>query len=288
MNILVVGGIFREVLNGDTSPRLRYGGSGLTASVTAARLGAQVALASYVGGEDEEAVRAELQFAGVDDSAVLAVPGTSGTFVFPTRQDRNRPWPMYRPAESLPCEVPKVPKADIVVAFGIPDCDPVSLGWLGAGRNYETVIWDRQGWLSRAQDAKAILKVSAGRRIYLANELEAIEDASAKSLSDALLTQPPSDFDVAVIKRGDVGVVVVEAEGNAPSPTIVPAFSVRASSTIGTGDVFAGALAARLALGEPVVTAAAYGCAAAAVSLRTNHNLLTSEAYKQVCTLMAV
>ena len=54
MDVLVVGGVFREVLKADTAPRLRYGGSGLTASVAAARFGARVALASYVGSEDEQ------------------------------------------------------------------------------------------------------------------------------------------------------------------------------------------------------------------------------------------
>ena len=288
MNILVVGGIFREVLNGDTSPRLRYGGSGLTASIAAARFGARVALASYVGSEDEEVVRSELEIAGVDDSAVLSVPGASGTWVFPTKQDWSRPWPMYRPAESLPDEVPKIPRADIVVVFGIPDCDPLEIGWLAEGWNYTTVIWDRQGWLSRARGPEAVLNVAAARRIYLANELEAIEEAGVGSLYDALLLQPPHGFDVAVVKRGDIGVVVVEGKKGDSRTTIVPAFSAHATSTIGTGDVFAGAFSACLASGEPVVTAAKYGCAAAAISLRSNQNLLTSEAYLQACALLSV
>ena len=130
MDVLVIGGIFREILDGDTDPRRRYGGSGLTASVAAARFGARVALASYVGAEDEETVRSELQLAGVDHSAVLSVVGASGTFVFPTLDDPKRPWPMYRPAEAFPKELPQIPEADIVVVFGIPDCDPVALGWL--------------------------------------------------------------------------------------------------------------------------------------------------------------
>ena len=287
MNVLVVGGIFREVLDADTSARPRYGGSGLTASVAAARFGARVALASYVGAEDEAAVRAELQLAGVDDRAVLSVPGASGTFTFPTHEDQKRPWPMYRPAESLPHEVPQIPRADIVVAFGIPDCDPVRLGWLGAGGKYATVIWDRQGWLSRARDAGAILQIEASRRIYVANELEMIQDARVDTLSEALLVQPPCGFDVAVVKRGDAGVIVVEAGKGNRSPAIVPAFSVGASSTIGTGDVFAGAFAAFLACGEPAAVAAKWGCAAAAISLRANQHLLTGEAYAQARELIS-
>ena len=287
MNVLVVGGIFREVLDADTSPRLRYGGSGLTASVAAARFGARVALASYVGAEDEEAVRAELQLAGVDDRAVLSVPGASGIFAFPTHEDQKRAWPMYRPAESLPHEVPQVPRADIVVAFGIPDCDPVRLGWLEAAGNYATVVWDRQGWLSRARDARAILQIEARRRIYVANELEMIQDARVDSLCEALSDQPPYGFDVAVVKRGDAGVIVVDAERGNGSPTVIPAFSVSASSTIGSGDVFAGAFAAFLASSESAVTAAKWGCAAAAISLRANQHLLTGEAYAQARELIS-
>ena len=53
MDVLVVGGIFREVFDADTKPSMRYGGSGLTASVAAARFGVETALASYVGTDDE-------------------------------------------------------------------------------------------------------------------------------------------------------------------------------------------------------------------------------------------
>ena len=281
MSVLVVGGIFREVLDADTSPRLRYGGSGLTASVAAARFGARVALASYVGAEDEEAVRAELRLAGVDDRAVLSVPGASGVFAFPTHEDQKRPWPMYRPAESLPLDRPHIPRADVVVAFGIPDFDPVGSGWLEADGNYATAIWDRQGWLSRARDAGAMLQIEASMRIYLANELEVIQDARVDSLCEAISDQPPYGFDIAVVKRGDAGVIVVDAGQGIGNLAVVPAFSVSASSTVGSGDVFAGAFAAFLASGESAATAAKWGCAAAAIALRANKNLLTDEAYAQ-------
>ena len=225
--------------------------------------------------------------AGVDDSAVLSVPGASGTFVFPTHADQKRPWPMYRPAESLPQELPQIPRADIVVAFGIPDCDPVQLGWLDTGENYQTVIWDRQGWLSRARDTSAILQVKAQRRICIANEPEAIEDARANSLSEALMDQPPCGFDVSVVKRGDTGVIVVEAQNDITLQTNVRSFPVRTSSTIGSGDIFAGVFAAYLASGEPAEKAAKWGCAAVATSLRSGQHLLTSGSYWQAHELIS-
>ena len=287
MNVLVIGGIFREVLEADTVPRLRYGGSGLTASVASARFGARVALVSYVGAEDEDAVRAELRLAGVDDRGVLSVAGASGTFAFPARYDHERPWPLYRPAEALPEKLPQVPEADVVLVFGIPDCDPVDLGWLDKGKSYGTVIWDRQGWLSRARDAGAIVQIEAHRRIYIANELEAIEDARVDSFDKALLEQPPRGFDAAVVKRGSSGITVIERAEGAKSQVIVPAYPVLTNSTIGSGDVFAGAFAARLASGDPIDAAAKWGCAAAAVSLQADQNLLAAESYAQACDLLS-
>ena len=286
MDVLVVGGIFREVLNADTEPRRRYGGSGLTSSVAAARFGARVALASYVGADDEEAVRAELEIAGVDGRAVLSVPGTCGTFVFPTLEQERQIGPMYRPAEAQPCEAPQIPASEIVVVFGIPDYDPVKMGWLSRSERSETVIWDRQGWLSRARDAREILGLNALRRIYVANEEEAIEDAQAGSFDEAMAVQPARGFDVAVVKRGESGVVVVERGLDEVGFTTVPSFRVNARSTVGSGDVFAGAFAARLAYGESVVAAAKWGCAAAAVALRADQNLLPAEAYAQASELL--
>ena len=286
MDVLVIGGVFREVLDADTAPRPRYGGSGLTASVAAARFGARVALASYVGSEDEAAVRTELAVADVDDHAVVTLGGACGTFLFPTK-DHERPWPMYRPAEQVPSHVPELPQAGIVVVFGIPDCDLVEMGWLGSGNGDATIVWDRQGWLSRARDSKAVVGLRARTRVYLANESEAIEDAGVGSFAEALGGQPPRGFDTAFLKRGDAGVVVVERAGEDTTRTHVPSFPIRATSTVGSGDIFAGVLAAQLSRGEPPASAARWACAAAAVALRGEQNLLSSDAYSQAQDLIS-
>lgn len=246
IDILVIGGIFREVLQGDSNPRSQYGGSGLVAAISAARLGASVALASYVGSEDEEAVRDELRLACVEDCSVISVAGASGTFVFPT-VSREPPWPMYRPAESAPIQPPQeLPSAAIVLVFGIPDYDPIAEGWLDDLGPIQTIIWDRQGWLSRARDSSAIAGMSLERKIYLANESEATEEADRDRI-DTTLLMPPPGFDVAVIKRGAKGVTVFEGSGGSTRIERIPAFPVETSSSIGSGDVFAGVFAARLA-----------------------------------------
>ena len=133
----------------------------------------------------------------------------------------------------------------------------------------------------------AILQVKARRHFYVANELETIEDVGVSSLCEAPLEHPPRGFDVAVVKRGDSGVTVVEVAEGVVRRAIIPAFPVRTSSTIGSGDVFAGAFAACLAYGESAVMAAKWGCAAAAISLQANKNLLTSEAYERARELIS-
>jgi sugar/nucleoside kinase (ribokinase family) len=52
---------------------------------------------------------------------------------------------------------------------------------------------------------------------------------------------------------------------------------VKAETTIGSGDVFAGVLAAALARNADLIEAARTGCAAASVSLSKQHHLLAPE-----------
>lgn len=287
-DILVIGGIFREVLEGDSHPKLQYGGSGLVAALSAARLGARVALASYVGSDDEEAVRDELRLVGVDDSAVISVAGASGTFVYPT-VSRDPPWPMYRPAEAVPIHpIQGLPSASIVLAFGIPDYDPIAEGWLGAVDKVRTIIWDRQGWLSRARDSGAIAAMPLERKIYLANESEAMEDTDQSGMDATLLMLPPPGFDIAVIKGGAKGVTVVEGSSGLTNIEQVPAFPVQTSSSIGSGDVFAGVFAARLALGQTPTEATHWACAAAAIALQSGSNRLGDDAADAVRRLLTL
>jgi ribokinase len=287
IDLAVVGGVFREILDGDVSPRLRYGGSGLTASVAAARLGAEVALLSYVGTEDEETVRAELELAGVNARFLQVLPGACGTFLYPAHEVSERPWPMYRPAEAVPKSGPlDLPEAKVVLAFGIPDFDPVAEGWLDSTQEDTILIWDRQGWLSRSRDAFGIIALAPARKIYLANEGEALEEAQLSSYDELISRQPPAGFQAAIIKRGVRGVTVVEHVEKVRQVVSVEAFPVMTSSTVGSGDVFAGAFAAVLARGRDVLDSAQWGCAAASVSIQSGVNLLPDDAETKVAELL--
>ena len=283
-DVLVVGGVFREVLDADTEPLRRYGGSGLTAAVAAAQLGAVTAVAGAVGADDEEAVRALVAAAGVTD-ALVTVPGASGTVAYPTRNEERTPWPLYRPAEGRPGEAPTLLAAGIVLTFGVPDYDPVAEGWLKDVDSAATIIWDRQGWLSRARDATAVVRLPASRRIYLANAREAAEDAKVEDAA-ALEEQPPTGFSDAIVKLGPDGVAVFDGATPGAQMARVAAFPVVVSTTVGAGDVFAGALAAGLVAGARLVEAAVWGCAAAAVAIESGDNLLDAAAAARVRELV--
>ena len=142
-DVLVIGGVFREIFDSPHSRRTRYGGSGLVAAVTAARLNAATALSGFVGEEDADVVRIELAKCGASDSHLLTVPGASGTFLYPPVLNPLTPWPMYRPAESVPDRKPDIPDAKFVLMFGFPDFDPIDRGWLTGISQDSVLIWDR-------------------------------------------------------------------------------------------------------------------------------------------------
>ena len=166
--------------------------------------------------------------------------------------------------------------------------DPIAEGWLGAVDKVRTIIWDRQGWLSRARDSGAIAAMPLERKIYLANESEAMEDTDQSGMDATLLMLPPPGFDIAVIKGGAKGVTVVEGSSGLTNIEQVPAFPVQTSSSIGSGDVFAGVFAARLALGQTPTEATHWACAAAAIALQSGSNRLGDDAADAVRRLLTL
>lgn len=268
-DVVVIGGVFREIGADPREPRLELAGSGLTASVVAARLGVQTVLVASVGDEDAAVADHVLRSARVDTRWLKTTPGASGTFLFPHVADDARPWPLFRPAESPPCAQLDggLPLAHTYLLFGMPELDPVAEGWMGEIPSDSTILWDRQGWLSRARDWRAALDVQAKRRIYVANSDEAMADFNVDSpdqLSDRL---PPDGFDIAVVKRGRDGCGYWLRRGHEVDAGDVLGFPVDATSTVGTGDVFAGALAARVSQSVPLEEALMSANAVAAAFL---------------------
>lgn len=264
-DVLVVGGIFREIIRqpGDKEPDIRLAGSGLTAAIAASRFRASVSLASFVGSEDVDAAQALLDHASVD-TCLVTLDGASGTFAYAGDADADSPQPLYRPAETSPTSLPDLPEARVLLVFGLPDFDPVRDPSVAvAAAAARTLIWDRQGWLSRTRDARAATSLAATERVLLANAGEAIDEGVLDpGTGDVHL---PPGFNRGVLKDGARGALVVECEGERKS--LIPAYPVRASSTVGSGDVFAGVVAALLASGEELEAAARQGAGATSIVL---------------------
>lgn len=285
IDVVVIGGVFREFFSADANTGVRLGGSGLIAALVAARLAARTTLVSYVGDEDADWVRAILAATGVDDHSLLVLPGASGTFVFPANESTARPWPMYRPAEAVPSERPFVPPAKVYAMFGIPDFDPVAEDWLVEVDDSALLLWDRQGWLSRARDASLVGRLSPQRKVYLANVEEARAEFPADDERGSMAKLPPPGFSAAVVKKGPDGCVVIDGLGSDRTETAVAGFPVQATVTVGSGDVFAGALAAGLAFRASLRDAAVTANAAASAYLSSDRDALGAGFTERITTL---
>lgn len=264
LDLLVIGATFREVLErGSGETDVRLGGSGLTAAIAAARMGAVVGLASFVGAEDEEVARSLLAHADVRAELVVGV-GASGTFVYPEGASDDQPRPLFRPAEASPGALPELPLARALLLFGMPDFDtPSDPAVSVTAERADLVVWDRQGWLSRTRDAKAAAGLGARRRILLTNADEAIDEGILNPVDGVIAV--PRGYGVAVVKDGRRGAVVVEGDGI----TNIPAYPVEVANNLGSGDVFAGVLTARIAAGESVADAARVAAAATSALLES-------------------
>ena len=279
-DVLVVGGIFREIHGTPPEQELRFAGSGLTAALAASRLGARVAIAGYVGDEDFEIVSELLDEAGIGFGNLMPLAGASGHSYSPTHRMQRVRGPFTDPLRQRQEHFPMpLPDARVCVTFGIPDFDPAAMGWLDTLRPDSALLWDRQGWLSRARDSSKIVALPPRRKIRLANEAEALLEAGTDDLAEAIAQEPLAGFGASVLKRGDRGVLLME---HGVPAVLVPSFPVHVLSTIGSGDVFAGAFAARLSAGDSLPAAAKWGNAAASVALASRSGHLPKDTFEQI------
>jgi ribokinase len=246
--------------------RSQIGGSGFTAAIASAASGAKTVLAGWVGADEADTARELLVTEGVDCAALAVLPGASGRFVVADPADGSSPQPQYRPFESTPQGLPRprLPATRTVLAFGAPELDVIADGWLDEPDDERTLLWDRQGWISRARDSRLAALVPARHRIWLGNLDEARLETGADRDVQAVASLPLAGFGAALVKAGPWGVLHVTADG---SETPIGAYPAAGRWSLGTGDAFAGAVAARLAEGATEVDAARWGCAFAATML---------------------
>jgi len=137
------------------------------------------------------------------------------------------------------------------------------------------VVWDRQGWLSRARNGDAAAALAASQRIWLGNKGEALEEHVS--------LVPPRGFTAAIVKDGPRSVTLIEPAGSAAVPT----YPVESINPVGTGDAFAGALAAGLATGSSLIEAATQASAVASIVAARGENLVPSDVSAQIASILA-
>lgn len=237
------------------------GGPAATAAVVLARHGWPVAFAGVVG--DDRAGRSicrGLQDEGVDVDLVRVVPGaTSGTAVVVAATDRQT----RAIVTHLP---PELPDVDGALAARCRDATYVHVDHVGAAAALNARSLGRTGGVPLSFDEGNRTGVALDGVGLYSPSLRCLEERvgrRADAALDAALAAGPS---AVVATRGADGCRVATADGLRVD---VPALrDVPVHSTVGAGDVFHGGLLSGLLQGLPLVDAARFATATAALSCR--------------------
>jgi ribokinase len=245
-----------------------HGGKGANQAVAAARVGAEVAFVGAVGDDDFGiAARENLRIEGIELSGLLTLPGT--------------------PTGIALIVVDEAGENQIAVASGANariDADAVRSALAGIRRSESVGVFLAN--FEVAEDAV----VSAAQAAHEAGLTLLINPAPARELPSALLAlQPillPNEVEAAAltgeVEPVDAGRVLAGRTGAPVVVTIGPQGAIvvqdgevervsaplfEAVDTTGAGDTLAGALAAELATGRPLLEAVRFAVYAASLSV---------------------
>lgn len=247
------------------------GGKGSNQAVAAARCGASVRLVSRIGDDPFGVMASDLWRGEGIDTAHVGIGGapTGAAFIY------------VEPATGANAIIVESGAAGLLAPDDVERAEAAFLGadvfltqleqpLAAALRGLE--IARRHGSLTILNPAPAAALPDAAWSlcdVITPNETEAQaltgipveDDAGARAAGQALLDR---GVGCAVLTLGARGVLVCGTAG----ATVIPAFSVGpVVDTTGAGDAFAGALAAALAEGRPILEAARFGCAVAGLSV---------------------
>ena len=266
--VLVLGALHHDVVV--DAPRLpavdetlpgtgvdyRFGGKGGNQAVAAARMGASVSMAGRVGRDEAAAaILSALDGSGVDRSLVLEADAPTGMSVAITlpsgdygavivsganlENDGNVFWSVPPATVLLQNEIPE--SANLALVRRLPS---------------ETLL------IVNAAPARPLPDELAARTdVLILNRVEAEGLTGATDPEEASRALEGLVRGTVVLTLGADGVVLAR-DGKVSHH---PAFRVDVVSTHGAGDMFAGALAARLTDGEPMAQALRFAQAAAAL-----------------------
>ncbi|MCR4283602.1 MAG: PfkB family carbohydrate kinase [Bauldia sp.] len=284
VDVLVVGSLHRDVVVDaprlprldETLPgsafRLVFGGKGGNQAVAAARMGARTAMVGRVGrdafGED---LLAGLDTTGVDRSRVTVDLDTGSGMSVAIVDDNGDYGAVIVSGANL--NIPPAEAADAVASIRprivvLQNEVPVNVNRAAAStaaQNDIPVIWNA----APARDRDDALLANASLLVVNRGEAVAILGAPVSTIDDAAaaVRRLAGGRHAAVITLGAAGAMAAAGDGTVIH---VPAVPVAVVSTHGAGDMFVGALAARLAAGASMTAAVAFASAAAALHVSSD------------------
>ncbi len=282
--VAVVGSLHYDILvTGGDRPRKgetvfgkawawKCGGKGGNQAIEAARHGAQTAFVGAVGRDGfGEAMLGTLAAAGVDTSGIARLDGCGSGMsvaIFDPGGDYG--------AVIVPGSNWAITSAMLDASRPLATCD-----WLLLQNEVRPETNLHAARIAKSGGARVVLNAAPARDLpgdladlldlLVVNEIEAEMLAgtgtvdgvpSARAAAAALVARVPR----VIVTLGGKGLVIASRDAG---PVEIAGHPVRVESTHGAGDAFIGALAARLAQGAPLETAARYGNAAAAALVAT-------------------
>lgn len=240
------------------------GGKGGNQAHAAARTmpGVVARMVGAVGRDDAgRELLADLERSGVDTAGVRAVDAPSGTAVIALDPD-GRNTIVVAPGANHRWDTPPAVGADagdiVVLQLELP-LDVVAAAAREAADAGARIL------LNAAPVTPGAAELLPFVDVLVVNELEATELLGLDPDDETSLRRAAAGADVdLIVTLGENGVAVAERSGRTARLPALPATVV---DTVGAGDAFVGALAACLAAGEDLSTAARRGTAAAALTV---------------------
>lgn len=248
----------------------KFGGKGGNQAVAAARHGAATAMVGAVGQDDfGDRLLAGLTGAGVDTTHVARVPGVGSGMSVAIVDEEGDYGAVIVSGSNLTLDAAAVTQAGSLLA---------AAGCLVLQNEVPEAANGAAARLARAAGCTVIHNAAPARPyaeewpvdVLVVNAIEAemLSGRAVTTLEDAeaagqlLLGRSPA----VVVTAGGAGLVLVTRDA---APLRHAAHAVTLVSTHGAGDMFVGALVARLAAGEALPGALAYANAAAALHVST-------------------
>jgi 2-dehydro-3-deoxygluconokinase len=254
-----------------------YGGDSSNMAIAAARSGARAAYVTRVGDDAFGRMFLELWKAeGVDTRGVAVDPRAPTGVYFVTHDAHGHAFSYLRAGSAasrmepgeLPLELVRTARyvhaSGISVAISASACDAVLAAFdaaraAGAKISFDANLRLKLWPLARA---RAVIGAAAAMADYFFPSVEDARALSGLEDIDAMLDWAHRlGAKTVFLKLGAEGVVASDGAQR----TRIPGIRVEVVDTTGAGDCFCGAVLARLAAGDPLVEAARYGNAAAAL-----------------------